>query len=168
MAKTMTTTKTKTQTQTKCLKHPTYALFLKSWWLTHSQYDDSYLTLVIMFTPVTLVSGHPGTCSGHTISSTGPCVSPFRDFFLYWVGFLRLVVIFEWKLAIHLYCSKDRQLFWNKMFWTEVRPQRNYIPRGHFLTDEPTIDNQRENPPKTERILWFLKNQNTFCSCLLT
>ena len=33
---TKTTTKTKTKTQTKCLKTPTYAIFLKSWWLTHS------------------------------------------------------------------------------------------------------------------------------------
>ena len=49
-------TKTTTKTQTKCLKHPTYVLFLKTWWLTHSQYDDRYLTLVIMFTPVTLVT----------------------------------------------------------------------------------------------------------------
>ena len=46
--------------------------------------------------------------------------------------------------------------------------RENYIPRGHFLTDEPTIDNQRENPPKTERILWSLKNQNTSRSCVLT
>ena len=28
--KTMTKTKTKTKTQKKCLKHPTYAIFLKS------------------------------------------------------------------------------------------------------------------------------------------
>ena len=47
---------TKTKTQTKCLKNPTYAIFLKSWWLTHSKYDDRYLTLVILFTPVTLVT----------------------------------------------------------------------------------------------------------------
>ena len=54
--KTMTKTKTKTKTQKKCLKHPTYAIFLKSWWLTHSKYDDRYLTLVILFTPVTLIT----------------------------------------------------------------------------------------------------------------
>ena len=54
--KTMTKTTTKTKTQKKCLKHPTYAIFLKSWWLTHSKYDDRYLTLVILFTPVTLVT----------------------------------------------------------------------------------------------------------------
>ena len=53
---TKTKTMTKTKTQKKCLKHPTYAIFLKSWWLTHSKYDDRYLTLVILFTPVTLVS----------------------------------------------------------------------------------------------------------------
>ena len=52
----MTKKMTKTKTQTKCLKHPTYAIFLKSWWLTHSKYDDSYLTLVILFTLVTLVT----------------------------------------------------------------------------------------------------------------
>ena len=52
----MTKTTTKTKTQKKCLKHPTYAIFLKSWWLTHSKYDDRYLTLVILFTPVTLVT----------------------------------------------------------------------------------------------------------------
>ena len=34
----------------------TYAIFLKSWWLTHSKYDDRYLTLAILFTPVTLVT----------------------------------------------------------------------------------------------------------------
>ena len=54
--KTMTKTTTKTKTQKKCLKHPTYAIFLKSWWLTHSKYDDRYLTLVILFTPVTLMT----------------------------------------------------------------------------------------------------------------
>ena len=54
--KTMTKTTTKTKTQKKCLKHPTYAIFLKSWWLTHSKYDDRYLTLVILFTPVTLIT----------------------------------------------------------------------------------------------------------------
>ena len=32
------------------------AIFLKSWWLTHSKYDDRYLTLVILFMPVTLVT----------------------------------------------------------------------------------------------------------------
>ena len=31
-------------------------IFLKSWWLTHSKYDDRYLTLAILFTPVTLVT----------------------------------------------------------------------------------------------------------------
>ena len=41
----MTKTLTKTKTQTKCLKNPTYA---------HSKYDDRYLTLVILFTQVTL------------------------------------------------------------------------------------------------------------------
>ena len=54
--KTMTKTTTKTKTQKKCLKHPPYAIFLKSWWLTHSKYDDRYLTLVILFTPVTLIT----------------------------------------------------------------------------------------------------------------
>ena len=52
----MTKTMTKTKTQTKCLKNPTYAIFMKSWWLTHSKFDDRYLTLVILFTQVTLVS----------------------------------------------------------------------------------------------------------------
>ena len=45
-----------TKTTTKCLKNPTYAIFFKSWWLTHSTYDDRYLTLVILFMPVTLVN----------------------------------------------------------------------------------------------------------------
>ena len=54
--KTMTKTTTKTKTQKKCLKHPPYAIFLKSWWLTHSKYDDRYLTMVIVFKPVTLVT----------------------------------------------------------------------------------------------------------------
>ena len=31
------------------------AIFLKSRWLTHSKYDYRYLTLVILFTPITLV-----------------------------------------------------------------------------------------------------------------
>ena len=75
--KTMTKTMTKTKTQTKCLKNPTYAIFLKSWWLTHSKYDDRYLTLVILFTLVTWLA-----CSGHTISSTEPSVSPFWDFYV--------------------------------------------------------------------------------------
>ena len=52
----MAKTTTKTNTQTKCLKNPTYAIFLKSWWLTHSKFDDRYLTLVILFTLVILVS----------------------------------------------------------------------------------------------------------------
>ena len=47
---------TKTKTQTKCLRNPTYAISLKSWWLTHFKYDDRYLTLVILFTLVTLVT----------------------------------------------------------------------------------------------------------------
>ena len=52
----MTKTTTKTKTQTKCLKHPTDAILLKCCQLTHSNYDDRYLTLVILFTPVTLVT----------------------------------------------------------------------------------------------------------------
>ena len=36
-------------------RHP-FHIFLKSWWLIHSKYDDRYLTLVILFTPVTLVT----------------------------------------------------------------------------------------------------------------
>ena len=51
----MTKTTTKTKTQRKCLKNPTYATFLKSWWLTHSKYDDRYVTLVILFMSFTLV-----------------------------------------------------------------------------------------------------------------
>ena len=54
--KAMTKTTTKTKTPTKYLKQPTYAIFWKSWWLTHSKYDDRYLTLVILFPPVTLVT----------------------------------------------------------------------------------------------------------------
>ena len=54
--KTMTKTTTKTKTQKKCLKHPPYAIFLKSWWLTHSKYDNRYLTMVIVFKPVILVT----------------------------------------------------------------------------------------------------------------
>ena len=56
MMKNKTMPKTATKTQTKCLKYPAYAIFLKSWWLTHSKYDDRYLTMVILFTPVTLVT----------------------------------------------------------------------------------------------------------------
>ena len=37
-------------------KNPTYAIFLKSWWLTHSKYDDRYIILVILVMPVTLVT----------------------------------------------------------------------------------------------------------------
>ena len=40
----------------KVPENPTYAIFLKSWWLTHSKHDDRYLTLAILFTPVTLVT----------------------------------------------------------------------------------------------------------------
>ena len=38
------------------------AQHLKSWWLTHSKFDDRYPTPVILFTPVTVVSnqGDPG------------------------------------------------------------------------------------------------------------
>ena len=53
---TNTKTTTKTKTQTKCLKNPIYAIILKSWWLTHSKYDDRYLTLVIQFMSDTLVT----------------------------------------------------------------------------------------------------------------
>ena len=52
----MAKTTTKTNTQTKYLKNPTYAIFFKSWWITHSKYDDRYLALVILFTQVTLVT----------------------------------------------------------------------------------------------------------------
>ena len=37
-------------------ENSTNAIFLKSWRLTHSKYDDRYLTLAILFTPVTLVT----------------------------------------------------------------------------------------------------------------
>ena len=40
----------------KVPENPTYAIFLKSWWLTHSKHDDRYFTLVILFTPVILVT----------------------------------------------------------------------------------------------------------------
>ena len=76
--KTMTKTTTKTKTQKKCLKHPPYAIFLKSWWLTHSKYDDRYLTLVILFTPVTLVT--LVTLFQSYIQFYRASVSPFRDF----------------------------------------------------------------------------------------
>ena len=38
-------TKMTTKTQTKYLKHPTYAIFLKSWRVTHSKYDDRHLVI---------------------------------------------------------------------------------------------------------------------------
>ena len=73
----MAKTTTKTNTQTKCLKNPTYAIFLKSWWLTHSKFDDRYL-------PWSSCSRKSPwlACSGHTISSTEPSVSPFWDFYV--------------------------------------------------------------------------------------
>ena len=39
----------------KVPENPTYGTFLKSWWLTHSKYDDRYVTLVILFMSFTLV-----------------------------------------------------------------------------------------------------------------
>ena len=53
---TMTMTMTKTITQMKYLKHPLYAIFLKSWWLTHSKFDGRYITRVILFTSITMVT----------------------------------------------------------------------------------------------------------------
>ena len=41
----------------KVPENPKYnAICFKSWRITHSKYDDWYLTLVILFTPVTLVT----------------------------------------------------------------------------------------------------------------
>ena len=42
----------------KCLKQWAYAIFLKSWWLIHSKHDDRYLSLVILFTPVTMLRSY--------------------------------------------------------------------------------------------------------------
>ena len=66
-----TTTKTNTKTQIKCLKHPACAIFLKGWWLTHSQYDNRYLTL---FTPVTLV----------TLVTMATLVTLFRSYYQFY------------------------------------------------------------------------------------
>ena len=103
-------TTTKTKTQTKCLKNLIYAIFLKSWGLTHSKYDDRYLTLVILFTLGTWSPWLP--CSSHTFSSTGPSVSPFRDFF----GYGRRVVYIIRGLILELTVEKKRTNVTNVTF----------------------------------------------------
>ena len=72
----MTKTTTKTKTQTKCLKNSTYNIW---------NLDD-------LFSPNMMIDTSPwSSCScrspwlpwsSHKISSTGPSVSPFRDFFI--------------------------------------------------------------------------------------
>ena len=80
----MTKTMTKTKTQTKCLKNPTYAIFLKSWWLTHSKYDERYLTLAALFmlaTLVTLFQSYNQFYRGECITVSGffMCVLKFKQ-----------------------------------------------------------------------------------------
>ena len=84
----MTNTTTKTKTQMKCLKNPTYAIFLKSWWLS----------------PIMMIDTSPrSSCSrqspwlpfsSHKISSTGPSVSLFRDFLCILYFFICVFVFF--------------------------------------------------------------------------
>ena len=100
----MAKTTTKTNTQTKCLKNPTYAIFLKSWWLTHSKFDDRYLTLVILFTQVTLVSLFRSynqfyraeciTVSGFFKCDLGASVTDFWEFLVKFPASRRIV----WRL----------------------------------------------------------------------
>ena len=73
----MTKTKTMTKKQPKCLKNPTHAIFLESWWLVLIP------NMMIDTSPWSSCSRHSPwlPCSSHTISSTGPSLSPFRDFF---------------------------------------------------------------------------------------
>ena len=69
--KKMTNTTTKTKTQIKCLLHPIWAIFLRSWWLIHSKYDDRYLTLVTLATLVTLFQSYNQFYRGKCITVLG-------------------------------------------------------------------------------------------------
>jgi len=82
---TKTATTTKTKTQTMCLKNPTYAIFLKYWWLTHSKYDDRYLTLVILCMPVTLVLVIQSVLQGRVYHRFGVFVIVFNLKCLYMI-----------------------------------------------------------------------------------
>ena len=81
---TNTKTRTTTKTQTKCLKHSAYVLYF---WNP----DDSLIPNMIIDTSPWSSCSHRSpwlSCYSHTISSTGPIVSPFRYFFL--------LLIFVW------------------------------------------------------------------------
>ena len=74
--KTMTKTTTKTKTHTKCLKTQHMLYFWNP--------DDLRIPNMMIDTspwPSCSRQSPRLPCSGHTISSTGPSVSPFRDFF---------------------------------------------------------------------------------------
>ena len=118
--KTLIKTTTKTKTQAKYLKQPTYVIFLKSWWLTHSKYDDMSTWL---------------PCFGPPISSTGTSVSSFRDFFcgLEKEEFMKLkniekvlssLIVFGFRVHHEVH---TRTLFWPSplVFGAETRKNLN-------------------------------------------
>ena len=79
--KTKTKTTTKTKTQTKCLKtqHMLYFWNPDDLLIPNMMIDTSPWSCCSRWSPWL-------ACSGHTISSTGPSVSPFRDFLIYNLG----------------------------------------------------------------------------------
>ena len=120
--KTMTKTTTKTKTQKKCLKHPTYAIFLKSWWLTHSKYDDRYLTLVILFTPVTLIT---------LVTLFQPYIQFYRAECITVSGFLTP----KWKKTIAPKYAKTYFCCWSNIdtnIWNFISPRDDLSKENHW------------------------------------
>ena len=89
---------------------PNLAIYLKSWWLTHSKYIiNNNIYIMIDTSPWSSCSCQSPwlPCFGHTISSTGPSVSPFRDFFL--IKPLFLIIIQKLFFSA---CKKGRRKSW--------------------------------------------------------
>ena len=81
------------------MKYPAYAIFLKSWWLIHSKYDDRYLNLVILFTPVTLVTLF------QSYNLQGRVYHCFGIFWLHWY-FSSQGGIVSWYFTIFIECLR--------------------------------------------------------------
>ena len=91
----MTETTTKTKTFTKCLKTQHMLYFLNP--------DDLLIpNMMIDTSPWPSCSSQSPwlPCSGHTISSTGPSVSPFRDFLLLYCTCSILSDILLWDFTL--------------------------------------------------------------------
>ena len=150
----MTRTTTKTKTQTKCLKNST---FLKSWWLTHSKYDDGYLTLVMLFTPVILVT----LFQSYNRFYRAECIS-VSGFFLikmiYWFLFRIWLKISFFKmrreiLPFNLGLSDKNNFFQNQAGSRKDSRDQEFLLRS-------VIDYRNVTDIKHILMTWWLSNGN--------